>query len=386
VVPERAKLVERIFRDYASGVSQRSLAQTLNAEGIPTVQGGRWLQSTISQMLGQSIYAGKIAGKDGELVDGSHTAIISQELWDRVQAIRTGALKRKPGRHASGQHLLVRGLLRCACGDSMLVRTPKSPSDGERYVCRARFEHGSCSMPRIRREAIDEPFLRTLLDSYIDLDATRKRIGERASEALTVAREALEQAEREAASAEVKLARVRSHYQAGRIEPEDWAEQRPSLTAELDAAREAVLRAQEHAQQTEQGGTPGDAEQALLDHLAALKQAVAAGVDEAPDLAALRNVIGQMFESVLVARAGEVPHLPDGDGMVWDVGNLPEGDGYVLWPVLRGAAVDDEWEAIRQTLPMPDAQDTLEQSNSFQQWPPSTATTLSSRSAVESCA
>jgi site-specific DNA recombinase len=51
-VPERAKLVERIFTDFVRGVSQRKLAQELVAEGVPTMRGGDWSQSHVSRVLG----------------------------------------------------------------------------------------------------------------------------------------------------------------------------------------------------------------------------------------------------------------------------------------------------------------------------------------------
>jgi hypothetical protein len=58
-------------------------------------------------MLAQPLYAGKLrTGAEAE-----HEAIIDADLWDRVQAIRSGA-SRKGGRQADGGHLLVRGTLR----------------------------------------------------------------------------------------------------------------------------------------------------------------------------------------------------------------------------------------------------------------------------------
>jgi hypothetical protein len=57
-----------------------------------------------------------------------------------------------------------------------------------------------------------------------------------------------------------------------------------------------------------------------------------------------------MFEAVHPSRADEVPaglSAYKGDGMVWD---RPEGGGYVLWPILRGAYVDAEWQPIRQAV------------------------------------
>jgi site-specific DNA recombinase len=357
-----AETVRRVFTDYASGRGQRAIVRALNDDGIPTATGRRWQQSRITRMLSNVAYAGKVALHD-DVLPGSHEAIVDDELWARVQTVRAGGSRRKGGRHADGAHLLVRGILRCPCGSAMLPRKARPGVERERYVCRGRIEHGSdfCSQPSIRREAIDGPLLATLLDSYIDLDATRQRIEDRASSALTAAREALEQAERDAGTAEAKLARVRGHYQAGKIEAADWSEQRPQLTAELDAATEAAQRAREHVQRVEQGGVPGDAEQALLDHLAALKRAVGEGVGAAPDLHALRNTIGDLFESIRLVRSGRLPVGDLGEGFTPIDGDVPAvTDGqerYWLLLSLRWSAVDREtFSPIGQAIPVPPEQ------------------------------
>jgi DNA invertase Pin-like site-specific DNA recombinase len=328
IVDQEAEVVRRVFTEYASGRGQRAIVRALNDDRVPTATGGRWQQSRITRMLSNPAYAGKVVAKDADgartiVIEGKHDAIVSDELWSRVQAVRAGGSRRTGGRHADGAHLLVRGILRCSCGSAMLPRKARPGVERERYVCRGRVEHGPefCSQPSIRREKIDEPFLATMLDSYVDLEATRRRIQERASSALTCAREALDQAERDAASAEAKLARVRGHYQAGKIEADDWSEQRRQLTAELEAAREAAQRAREHVRRVEQNGVTGDGEQALLEHLAALKRAVGEGVGSAPDLNALRNTIGDMFASIDLVRNDD--------------------DSYLLMPTLRVCRLDD---------------------------------------------
>jgi site-specific DNA recombinase len=341
-VPTEVAVVRRVHSDYASGLSQRAIQRALNAECVPAPGGGVWQQSAIARILSDPIYVGKLTvrGDDGKsvVVEGAHEAIVDDELWNRVQAIREGGSRRKSGRPAAGGHLCVRGVLRCGtCGSAMIPDRGRGRRD--RYICRGRVEHGPdfCSRPSIVREAIDEKLLAALLDGYIDLDATRQRIEARIASALADSQESLEQAERETAKAEAKLARVRSHYQEGRIEPEDWAEQRSALAGELEAAHEAVKRAQDHVGRLEHEAMP-DAEQALLAHLAALKQAVAAGVDQAPDLSALRNVIGQMLSSVDL--------VPNDDG------------SYLLLLMPRVLRMDDDrWDleaaGRRQELPLP---------------------------------
>ncbi len=347
IVDREAEIIVRIFTDYVQrGMSQRAIVRALNDDKVPTQHGGHWQQSAIARILANVIYTGKLEFKD-QILDGAHKAIVSDELWNRAQAIRTGAQRSKGGRHADGGHLLTRGVLRCTCGSAMIPRKARPGQERERYVCRGRIEDPkSCSQPSIRRELIDQPFLAHLLDGYIDIEATAKRIEERTASAVTLAREALSAAEAEVLRTQEALARIERDYHAGDISGKQWAAQEAKLTVQLEAAQEAVRRAQEHVQQTEQAGVAGDAEQALLDHLAALKKAASAQADAAPDLNALRNVIGQMFESVQLVRSGEWPRVP-GDGFIpfdGDIGPVPTIESreqrYWLLPTLRWSAVD----------------------------------------------
>jgi DNA invertase Pin-like site-specific DNA recombinase len=342
-VAQEAEVVRRVFTEYASGRGQRAIVRALDDDGVTNSTGGRFYQSQIARMLANPAYIGKVVAKDDEgkrtlAFDGKHEAIIDGELWQRVQAIRDGA-QRKPGRHADGAHLLVRGMLRCSCGAAMLPRKARPGIERERYVCSGRIaDPRSCSQRSIRRELIDEPLLATLLDTYIDLAATRKRIEERTTSALTAAREALEQAERETAKAEAALARVERDYLDGKLAVEKWERFEAKLTAELEAAQAGEERAHDHVQQIELAGA-GDAEAVLLDLLGRLKRAVGEGIGAAPDLHALRNMLGQMFVSV----------------------DLVRNDGsYLLLPTLRVERLDGrrwDYEAAgrRQPLPVGDA-------------------------------
>jgi DNA invertase Pin-like site-specific DNA recombinase len=360
-VPAQAAVVVRVFTAHVHGSSQRSIARDLNADGIRTATGKLWAQSGIARVLSNPTYKGllPVKGEDGEPLPGSHEAIVDADLWERAQV--RGEHRRKGGRHAEGAHLLVRGLLRCRCGAGMIARKARPGVERERYVCAARqADRDSCSQSSIRRELIDEPLLATLLDGYIDFDATRRRIEDRANSVLTVAREALSQAEREAASVDYdrRLARATRGWQDEVIDDDEYARQRAELNAEREGAQEALRRSQGHVEEVEQGAIPGDGEQALLEHLAALKKAVATGAGAAPDLHALRNVIGQMFERVQLVRSGEVPDcdVPMTDDAV------PVSADYWLLLVLRPSAVDSgTFKPIGQEMPV----------GSMLQYPPS---------------
>lgn len=100
-----------------------------------------------------------------------------------------------------------------------------------------------------------------------------------------------------------------------------------------------------------------------------------------------------MFERVQLVRADDDALEPlrgyRGDSTAAVDPDLPVGAGkqhFLLVPILRASAIDDELEPIRPTLALPDANlatgqnahhgvATLEPSNCFQQWPPSREST-----------
>jgi site-specific DNA recombinase len=346
--PAEADVIRRIFADYCSGVGQRGIVRSLNDVAVPTGHSGPWHQSHISRLLASPVYVGKITFR-GEVLPGAHEPIIDQAIWNRVQVIRRGQHRTRGRRQPASGHLLTRGLLRCpSCGSGMATRKARPGVERERYVCLGRIERGPdfCDQPSIRRELIDEPFLAHLLDGYIDIEATRERIEDRASGALSAARDALREREVVATKADEALARVRRDYTTGAITAADWRELRAELEAEREAAAAALERARAPAEQLDSGAMPGDAEQALLDHLAALKAAVSGQAGAAPDLAALRNVIGDLFEYVQVVKAGELPPsgAPTG-GLMPIEGDVPtpprvDGGRYWLLTPLRLSAVD----------------------------------------------
>ena len=139
------------------------------------------------------------------------------------------------------------------------------------------------------------------------------------------------------------------------LDDEDYRQQRAQVLAEQEGAQAALQRAQDHVAQTERTGVVGDAEQALLHQLQTVKDAVADGVGRAPNLNALRNVIGTLFESIELVR-GPGFGKGVGDGFRPPVENALVNDRehtYALLPKLRWSAVDlasesSPWTGIRQ--------------------------------------
>lgn len=136
-------------------------------------------------------------------------------------------MRRVGGRWPDGAHLLVRGVLRYGNRGSAMVRRKAWPGvERERYLCGGRIERGPgfCDQPSVRRELVDEPWIRALLGHYVDVEATRRRIQERAEATLVAARAALAQAEREEAKAVAAIGCAEREYADGQITSEQWSD------------------------------------------------------------------------------------------------------------------------------------------------------------------
>jgi DNA invertase Pin-like site-specific DNA recombinase len=149
--PQEAAIVERIFKDYARGISPRTIAKQLNGEGVPSASGKGWGPSTIhgnwqrgTGILNNELYIGRQVwnrlrfikdpqtGKrisrfnpQSEWVtrDSPELRIIDQDLWDQVKA-RQRALQGNRSRGSGPGYwdrrrprYLFTGLMRCGMCD-----------------------------------------------------------------------------------------------------------------------------------------------------------------------------------------------------------------------------------------------------------------------------
>jgi site-specific DNA recombinase len=175
IEPGEAKIVYRIFREYADGISPRDIACGLTRDSIPAPSGAeRWSHQSLiggtygQGMLGNKLYAGEIhwnthrtvknlkTGKDGKrAVDPSehiirpapHLRIVPEILWDRVQARRAqrSTSRIKGIRRAERSHHLLSGLLRCgACGGNMKIKG-KDRDGHSRIVCSNAYNYRACT-------------------------------------------------------------------------------------------------------------------------------------------------------------------------------------------------------------------------------------------------
>ncbi|MFB7671632.1 recombinase family protein [Kitasatospora purpeofusca] len=131
-----APIIQRIFRDFASGMSTGRIARQLNAEGIRTSTGRHWRDTGIGTLLRRPSYAG-LRVHQGEVIgEATWDAIIDEATWQATQAILAD-----PSRQAmpstDAAHLLV-GIGRCGVCPGTLRCCP-STNGANIYQCRLGF-------------------------------------------------------------------------------------------------------------------------------------------------------------------------------------------------------------------------------------------------------
>ncbi|AOR22741.1 recombinase family protein [Clostridium taeniosporum] len=145
--PKEAEVVKRIFNEYLNGKGCFTIAKGLREEGVPTVAGGTWRDSTILRILKNEKYKGdallqkyytsdhlrkKKVKNNGEVesyyIEDDHVPIVSREEWETVQeeikkrakkkGIILGDTKKYKRRYP------LTGMLYCSkCGSTLRRRT-----------------------------------------------------------------------------------------------------------------------------------------------------------------------------------------------------------------------------------------------------------------------
>lgn len=190
--PVEANVVRRIFRDYLSGQSSRTIAMTLNREGISGPQGKEWGPSTIhgnpkrgTGILNNELYIGRLVWNRLRYMKDPDTGrrvsrpnpenewvvqevpdlrIVGQDLWDAVKkrqkslSFDTTPTGSNPMNDRRRPKHLFAGLIKCGCcggGYSLISK--------DLLGCAASRNKGTCdNRLNIRRDALEASILNGL--------------------------------------------------------------------------------------------------------------------------------------------------------------------------------------------------------------------------------
>ena len=157
-------IVREVFQKFADGEGMRQIAIYIGDRGIRTKQGNMPDNRFIDYMLNNPAYIGKIRqsptgsraiskrdynNADIRIVDGVHDAIISMDVWDKVQE-RIKQIKKLYPKHAKRERTtdyMLRGIVRCsACGATLARGAVTSGKSQNRTMQCCNYSRGSCTV------------------------------------------------------------------------------------------------------------------------------------------------------------------------------------------------------------------------------------------------
>lgn len=150
----RAPVVVRMFEQYLSGTSITKLVDYLNAEGH-IGKDKPWSYRTVRNVLDNIVYTGRTNFK-GEVYDGEHTAIITDEAYyktqDELQRRQKEAYAKNNNPRPFQAKYLLSGMLRCGkCGAGFELIQGSVRKDGTRFKRYRCFSQSSKNHNKTRR-------------------------------------------------------------------------------------------------------------------------------------------------------------------------------------------------------------------------------------------
>lgn len=198
VNPETAPIIKMIYDWFVGGMSTNEICLQLVARGIPTpsVYGhnkgylsskkvglGKWNTRTIQRILKDEVYTGKLVqGKSNTIehkqlpqdkskwivVENTHEAIISQELFDKAQA-RTAEIKAEHAKKPLNPYNenIFKGKIFCGhCGRPLHRNRHIRKTTADRYfftcLTNTRYERGACESGSIYEDELLSVVLESL--------------------------------------------------------------------------------------------------------------------------------------------------------------------------------------------------------------------------------
>lgn len=237
IIPEEAKYVRFIFEKYANQeMNMRQLTLYLNDLGVKTHRGCQFENRTIEYILNNPVYIsmlrwtpiGKLSREfdnENTIVEKStHEAIITQELWDKTQAL----LKDRKELYKRGQHQSVKlkywsqGLVKCGnCGKALCN------SANLYYQC-AGYAKGKCKVSHCvkveKLETIVCEQLKDIFENEIEVHVVPKQTSSFSNE--------YEILSSEITKFDDKLKRIKDAYKVGIDTLEEYKESRIALEKE----------------------------------------------------------------------------------------------------------------------------------------------------------
>ena len=271
--PDEGPVVQRVFQMFLRHEGTKKIANALNDASIPTRHGEPWTYATISNMLVNPVYMGKIkrgycrqlkSVENGQVVkrikhlksvadytlfDGLHPALIDEETYNRAQEIRLGKQPPVPVKDDHELQNAFAGLIYCACCGKRIARTTTAASQKSRARVRCvnmrACHNGTADYAVVERAVIDA--LRQWLEGY---RVKIETVG--FAEEIESANTQTEKLEQEIQRIQTQLENAYDLVEQGLYTLDFFKSRREKLMAELSQIQERKAALQRSIEQLEQ--------------------------------------------------------------------------------------------------------------------------------------
>ena len=157
---DEAQVIRFMFEYYHEDPSLARLRNELHRKRFFTRSGALWVKTPIDHKLRNPIYCGKIK-HNGKIYPGQHEAIVSEELFNKVQEL---VPVRTWGKTKTERTYLLKGLVKCQhCGSTMTPNyTSKRNKSGKLtripyYRCTKTMKHGNiyCDIKSVNADKLE---------------------------------------------------------------------------------------------------------------------------------------------------------------------------------------------------------------------------------------
>ena len=168
--PEKASIVKKIFEDYANGKSIRKITEWINVDIKARLNDEKMISyHTLSKMIRNPFYIGVVSW-DGITTQGQHEALITKELFDKVQErLKSEPYVKYQREKPPKKPFMLQGLVRCDSCGSTLCRTCTKGDRAEGVQCAGYFCKKCLVSHYITVKKLNEKVL-TALEDIVALD------------------------------------------------------------------------------------------------------------------------------------------------------------------------------------------------------------------------
>ena len=234
--PPADAVVKRIFDMVLQGRSILDVTKTLNAEGIPTTNGKKWLKTTIHTMLDNEAYTGTLVwgakARDGAppvRVEDAHPAIVSKRDFQKARKLLASRAPKKMNPRRASSPYLLSGLVKCeTCGKAMTAAEAKS-GRYTYYICHSLLKRGkgTCETPRLNAKSFEKLIVSEIRENVLTESNIRdlvKLLDEEMDGVAREQRDRLETIEEELEDVKKRLGRIWQVIETTDIEMADASE------------------------------------------------------------------------------------------------------------------------------------------------------------------